>query len=412
MFGADELEDLDYSPHHGRLVAGLLAEERTAGLAGVIVTFAENIRWLTGFSGSAGIAVAPIDEREPVVLVTDGRYVEQATIEAARSNANVRVVERRTQSSMREAVAEILVRGDAWGFESGGISLAEYEALISACNVVGRSFDRAAFVDASNVFSNLRRTKSRAELQRIERAAAIADSALADVAHLIVAGTTEREFRNELDSSMRRHGADDVSFPTIVAAGPNAALPHHHPSDRQFRGGDAVVVDFGALVDGYHSDMTRTFVIDGPGADAMRVRHDAVRRACEAGVAVVRPGVTCSEIDAACRSVLAPAGLEDELTHGVGHGVGLQIHESPWVNPRSSDVLRPGDVVTVEPGAYRVGLGGVRVEELLAVTESGHLVLTKSPKEPTCPQFPPTISRTGSPSSSTTAFSRSSSSST
>ena len=395
MSGLERLEPLDYSSHHNRLVDRVLGGHFADPVAGLIVTTSENIRWLTGFTGSAGIVVAMADKREPVVLVTDGRYVEQAKVEAHRTNSNVRVVEQRTQVAMREAVAEVVVSGETWGFEAAGISVAEFEALAAACATKGRAFEREAFVDAASVLADLRRTKSFPELQRIQRAAMIADAALAEAAPLVVAGTSEREFRNELDAAMRRLGADDVSFPTIVASGPNAALPHHHPSDREFRGGDAVVVDFGALVDGYHSDMTRTFVIDGPGADVMRLRHDVVRRACEAGVAAVRPGVTGSEIDSACRAVLAAAGLEGELTHGVGHGVGLLIHESPWVNPRSPDVLRPGDVVTVEPGAYRVGLGGVRVEELLAVTESGHLVLTKSPKEPTCPPSPPTTSRTG-----------------
>jgi Xaa-Pro aminopeptidase len=244
------------------------------------------------------------------------------------------------------------------------------------------------------MLSDLRRVKSPAEVDRIARAARIADDALAEVAPRVSPGATEVEVRDALEAAMRRHGADDVSFATIVATGDNAALPHHHPTSRRIAAGEAVVVDFGALVDGYHSDMTRTFVVDGPGAGEMIERHGIVRAACEAGVAAVAPGVVACEVDSACRRVLAAAGLEGELTHGVGHGVGLLIHEAPWVNARSRDVLRPGDVVTVEPGAYRVGLGGARVEELLLVTDSGHLVLSNSPKEPTCPPSPPTTSRT------------------
>lgn len=386
-------EPLDCSRHHARLLDVINGFRDNGTLDGAIVTSSANVRWLTGFTGSSGVAIAR--PGEPLLLITDGRYTEQAKHEAAACRVSLEVVTRTSMAEMRDAIAEVIVRGSLWGIEADNVSLSDHEALLATCGRRGVPLERRNFVDITSLFVGLRRTKSPAEIQRIRHAAQVADRALADVAHLVRVGTSERQFRNELDAAMRRHGADDVSFATIVASGPNAALPHHHPGDRSFDAGDAVVVDFGALVDGYHSDMTRTFVIDGPGSTDMLVRHDLVRRACEAGVAVVGPGVKASDIDAACRSVLASGGLEAELTHGVGHGVGLQIHEAPWINSRSTDVLQPGDVVTVEPGAYRVGLGGVRVEELLVVTESGHLVLTRSPKEPICPQSPRTTSRTG-----------------
>lgn len=333
-----------------------------------------------------------------MVLVTDGRYAEQAMQETESAHADVLIVERRSQFEVRQAVATHMVSiagpQATWAIETNDISLADYEALVAACDEAGARLSRDRVVDAATSLGELRRVKSPAEVERIARAAWIADTALAEVAPIIAAGTTEAQIRDALEGAMRRHGADDVSFATIVATGDNAALPHHHPTSRRVAAGEAVVIDFGALVDGYHSDMTRTFVVDGPGAGEMLERHAVVRAACEAGVAIVAPGVVACEVDAACRRVLAAAGLEHELTHGVGHGVGLLIHEAPWVNARSNDVLRAGDVVTVEPGAYRVGLGGARVEELLLVTDSGHLVLSNSPKEPTCPPSPRTTSRT------------------
>lgn len=390
-----ELSPLDYAAHRGRLSEALeRAEAMSLGVDSAVVTSAENVRWLTGFTGSSGIVVAPADPVRPLVLVTDGRYAQQAVDDAARCGATVDVVVRHNVAEMRTAVAELLGGGQRWGIEASDISLQGFESLLDAARNAGLVVERGDFVDVTATLADLRRTKSAGEIDRIRCAASIADAALAEVGHLLASGITEREFRNELDAAMRRCGADDVSFSTIVASGANAALPHHEPSNRVVSSGDAVVVDFGALVDGYHSDMTRTFIVDGDDRGDMSARHDAVRRACEAGVATVGPGTLARDIDAACRRELAAAGLEDELTHGIGHGVGLAIHEAPWVNSRSNDVLRPGDVVTVEPGAYRVGLGGVRVEELLVVTESGHLVLTSSPKESTCPQSPPTTSRT------------------
>ena len=333
-----------------------------------------------------------------MVLVTDGRYVEQAARETESSRADVVVVERRSQADIRASVAahmsSIAGRNSTWAIETADISLAEYEALVAACDSVGTGLARGNVTDVTAVLGDLRRTKSSAEIERIARAAQIADLALADVGPTVGPGCTEAEIRDALEAAMRMHGADDVSFATIVATGDNAALPHHRPTSRVVAPGEAVVIDFGALVDGYHSDMTRTFVVDGPGAARMLERHAVVRAACEAGIALVTPGVVACEVDAACRRILADSHLEHELTHGVGHGVGLLIHEAPWVNARSQDVLRPGDVVTVEPGAYRVGVGGARVEELLLVTDTGHRVLSNSPKEPTCPQSPPTTSRT------------------
>jgi Xaa-Pro aminopeptidase len=181
---------------------------------------------------------------------------------------------------------------------------------------------------------------------------------------------------------MRRQGADDVSFETIVAAGPNGSRPHHTPSQRAIERGDLVVIDFGALIDGYHSDMTRTIAVGGTEAlDETQVRMVAVVGESQAaGVAAVRPGASTKDVDAACRDVITEAGWGDAFVHGTGHGVGLDIHEDPRVSWAADAMLAPGHVVTVEPGVYLPGHGGVRIEDTVVVTESGCRTLTRAPK--------------------------------
>jgi Xaa-Pro aminopeptidase len=376
-----------------------LAEVHSDDLSVVVLTSPVSIRWLTGFTGSSGVVVLPMDPTQPMTLFTDGRYEHQAATQIQLGGATCRVViETSAQGIWRATAYEVAVRrADAEqrrvvGFEPRRLSVADHEALNDMLVVEGAPPGSITWVSVEAALIDLRRHKSPDEIRRITRAASIADAALRDICHLIVPGISERELRDHLEVAMRVHGSDGPSFDTIVAFGLNAALPHHRPDGTVLGQAETVVIDFGATVDGYHSDMTRSFVSAGP--EDLRAplldRHRAVREACEAGVALVGPGVQAAEIDAACRRVLAAAGLDAELNHGIGHGVGLEIHESPWVNPRSNDILRPGDVVTVEPGAYRVGLGGIRVEELVLVTDTGRSVLTHSTKDPSCPPSPPT----------------------
>jgi Xaa-Pro aminopeptidase len=195
-------------------------------------------------------------------------------------------------------------------------------------------------------------------------------------------GPTEAAFALELDTEMRRQGADDLSFETIVAAGPNGSRPHHSPSARPIEHGDLVVIDFGALVDGYHSDMTRTIAVGGASSlDETQARMVEVVRASQAaGVAAVRAGASTRDVDAACRDVITEAGWGEAFVHGTGHGVGLDIHEEPRVSWAADATLAAGHVVTVEPGVYLPGHGGVRIEDTVVVTESGCRTLTRAPK--------------------------------
>jgi Xaa-Pro aminopeptidase len=346
----------------------------------LLVTDLTNLRWLTGFTGSNGVGVVLDDQ---IVVVTDGRYGEQATrqLDAAGCNGTVEVG--RTTAEIFAIVARVAGSASRVGFESAHTThqrFVQFGELIS-----GQLVPTVGLVEIG------RRTKDAAELARIERACQIADGALAAVVPTIAPGATEVEIRNELEQIMRELGAAGPSYETIVATGTtNAPMPHHRPTTTVVHDGDTVVIDVGALVDGYHSDMTRSFLVGEP-TDLQRDVYDVVLAAQRAGVAAVRPGLTTRDLDAVCREIITDAGFGPWFSHGTGHGVGLLIHEDPFVNSAGELELQVGDVVTVEPGVYRGDFGGVRVEDLVEVTRSGCRVLTASPKDVPCLPSAPTI---------------------
>ena len=357
----------------------------------LLVTSGVNIRWLTGFTGSAGMLLMSLRHDAPSYLITDGRYIAQAEQQLRVSNSRVEIIEKRSvKEQLQFVVSKIQENQESasdvcLGIESHDVSVELLQQLEAEVASQRSGAEKLTWTAIQEVFVDLRRSKTPAELERITLAASIADSALQSVVHLLLPGISEVQFCLHLDHAMREMGAQDVSFPSIVAFGENSALPHHRPSRKVLSEDEVVVIDFGALVDGYHSDMTRSFVCtDGSTARGQELlaRFDAVKLACEEGGKLVAPGVSAASIDARCREVLAQAGLENELNHGIGHGVGLLIHEAPWINPRSLDVLCENDVVTVEPGAYRMGLGGVRVEDLFIVSSAGHINISRSPKTP------------------------------
>ena len=227
----------------------------------------------------------------------------------------------------------------------------------------------------------LRLVKDDGEIARIAEAARIADEALAALRPMLGQGVTEKEFQLDLDFTMRRLGAHDVSFETIVGSGPNGAKPHARPTDRRIVGGDLVVLDFGALYDGYHSDMSRTVMVGDPTPTQGRML-EIVAASQAAGVDAVEAGVDGVEVDRVCRDVIAEAGWGDAFLHGTGHGVGLAIHEEPRVSVSSTATLAVGHCVTVEPGVYLPEHGGVRIEDTLVVTPTGNRRLTNAPKDP------------------------------
>jgi Xaa-Pro aminopeptidase len=209
----------------------------------------------------------------------------------------------------------------------------------------------------------------------VEAAVSLADAALAEVLPVVRPGVAERELAAELEYRLRRLGSESPPFATIVASGVRTALPHARPGDRRLEDGDLVLFDFGATVDGYCSDITRVFVL-GRAAPWQRELARAVLRACDAAIGVIEPGAAARDVDAAARASLDSAGYGDRFGHGTGHGVGLEVHERPRINRRSADVLEAGNVVTVEPGVYLAGLGGVRLEEIVVVEEQGARVLS------------------------------------
>ena len=388
---ANTLSPIDVSQRISSVRDLLFQTDSASSCAAVLVTSAVNIRWLTGFTGSAGMVLVSADPESPSYLITDGRYISQAEQQLQSSNSPVEVVEKRSVKEQLQFVVGKLLESPksvgevCLGIESHDVSvemLQQLEDEMASHSAMHKKFGWNAIQE---VFIDLRRKKSTAELERITLAASIADEALRSVLHLLLPGISEEQFCLHLDYAMRELGAQDVSFPSIVAFGENSALPHHRPSRKVLNEDEVVVIDFGALVDGYHSDMTRSFISTKGSTSRgkeLLARFDAVKLAGEEGGKLVAPGVSAASIDTRCREVLAQAGLENELNHGVGHGVGLLIHEAPWINPRSLDVLCENDVVTVEPGAYRMGLGGVRVEDLFIVTSAGHSNISRSPKTP------------------------------
>ena len=350
----------------------------TARPDSLVVFDLNNIRWLTGFTGSAGTLIVRPDE---MVFITDGRYGEQARAQFAASGAAARVVVGTSAAIMREGMEQALNGARAVAVDPTEVTQAQFETL--------RGQTSAGLVTLGGVVQHLRRRKTAAEIARMRRAAACTDAALAEVERMMSDRPTERDVRDELEYRMRRHGADGPSYDTIVATGPNGARPHHRPTSTVIEEGHLVVIDVGGLVDGYHSDMTRTYLI-GDVDPVLRRMHDVVRESQLAGLAAVRAGVTAGDVDKTCRDIIVDAGFGGEFIHSTGHGVGLQIHEQPWVRTGLSEPLQSGEVVTVEPGVYREGLGGVRIEDLVVVTDTGCDILTETPKDISCLQLAPT----------------------
>ena len=409
------------APLHPMDVAGRLGRLRerfpTAAADGgpidaLVVTNLTNVRYLTGFTGSAAMLVVtsadPTGTAPAAVLITDGRYRDQASAQVEASGASVRV--HIVADKQLSAVRDVLVAAGASrvGLEADAVSWSTQRSIVEIFAETGHAPEGSGLdaVATTGVVEELRITKDLGELDRMLRAAAIADQALANVIGLLagtaqngtaqngtaqaqaqvqgsVAGElTEAAFGLALDTEIRRLGASANSFETIVASGPNGALPHARPTDRVIRRGDLLVLDFGAVVDGYCSDMTRTLGIGAPGdlSDRLVAMWNAVLESQAAGVAAVGPGVESKTVDAACREVLERHELLEYFTHSTGHGVGLDIHEAPRVSKPSTATLAPGFVVTVEPGVYLSPHGGVRIEDTVVVTEDGCRPLTSSPK--------------------------------
>ncbi|MEA2381864.1 MAG: Xaa-Pro aminopeptidase [Solirubrobacteraceae bacterium] len=347
-------------------VADVLRERE---LDALLVTDLHNVRWLTGFTGTAGIAVVGTDGTRR--FVTDFRYLTQSAEQLDDSWA------REISADLLEGVAKRLPdEGELrLGFEDANLSVRNHGKLTRLLR------EGIELLPAGGAIEGLRAVKDPDELDRIRAAAKLADDALADVLTRGLAGRTERDVALDLEFAMRRLGAEAVSFPPIVASGPHGALPHAVPRDVVIERGTLCVVDWGAMLDGYASDCTRTYGTGGDVDPRDREVYDLVLRAQEAALAAVRPGPTGREVDAVARAVIDSAGHAEHFGHGLGHGVGLEVHEGPRLSKQGEDALAAGNVVTVEPGVYVPGAVGVRIEDLVIVTEDGGEVVSSLPKE-------------------------------
>ena len=346
---------------HEERLATLLAELEGLAAATFLVSNPVNIAYLTGFESSNAVVLAAPDR---TLLLTDGRYVE-----AARGIGGVQAVhaERDLAAYLGRRLAELVEPPVA--FESNHLTYAAYDA-IAAAGVELRP--------VAGVLEELRSVKDADELAAIGRAAAVTDRAFERLAGEALVGRSEREVAWWLERALHDAGADAPAFPVIVASGPNAALPHHHPGGRRLQAGDTVIVDAGARVDGYCADCTRTYAA-GELPDELADAYDVCRDAQQGALAAVVAGAPASEVDAVARRRIAGAGYD--VLHGLGHGVGREVHELPRLADTSDAVLAPGNVVTVEPGIYLPGQGGIRIEDLVVVTADGPQVLTPASKD-------------------------------
>jgi Xaa-Pro aminopeptidase len=333
----------------------------------MLVTALVNVRYLTGYTGSNGLAVVAPHTR---AFVTDFRYVQQAAEQVEKSFDR-----HRAPQELIEALDEVLPGGPLrLGFELANLTVRDHRRLRQTLP------DRVELVGVDGLVERLRAVKEPEEVERIREAAKVADVAFEEVIAGRLAGRTEREVAFELGERMYRHGATQPSFETIVAAGPHGALPHATPRDVEMQAGQLVVIDWGAQLDGYCSDCTRTVAVGEPGAAAREI-YTLVLDAQKAGVDAVKAGTDARAVDSPARDVIVAAGHGDQFGHGLGHGVGLDIHEAPRLSQRSDAVLDAGNVVTIEPGVYLPEQFGVRIEDLVVVTDAGCEVLTSITKD-------------------------------
>ena len=331
---------------------------------GALIVSPENRRYFTGFDASDGYLFAT---KNGSVFLTDSRYIEAAT-----DKINCCGVEEQ-RSKLMEYAERFGCK--ALAVEADRLTVTQLKNLRKALHGI-----RLTTVATDKIIDSLREVKTEEEVENICKAQRIAEAALEHILGFIKIGVTEKQIALELDNYMLSHGAEALSFETIAIAGANTSKPHGVPTDRKIEDGDFVTMDYGAVVNGYHSDMTRTVAVGHVG-DEQRKVYDTVLKAQLASLGALRSGLKCSDGDRAARAVIEEAGYGEFFRHSTGHGVGIEIHEKPNLSPKSVATLRPGNVVTVEPGIYIPGKFGVRIEDMALVTENGCKNLTNAPKE-------------------------------
>lgn len=347
---------------------------REAGIDALLVTHLPDVRWLSGFTGSNGALVltVPKSGAAKAMLFTDGRYTAQAKAEAR--GMRVVIAQKNAAAAACEWLSEQRVR--RCGFDDGNTTVAALKQMRAAVPAKRR---RGLFEPVGALVSMLRWVKDEGEIAKMRKAAALGCRLFEEILGVMEPGMTEDAVAAELEYRARRAGAEAMSFPTIVASGERSALPHGRATSAKLPKRGFVTLDFGVVLDGYCSDMTRTVHL-GRATGEERGVYDSVLAAQEAGVEAVRAGVTSGEVDEAARAVLRAAKLDKWFTHSTGHGVGLEIHEGPRLAAKQKQKLEPGMVVTIEPGVYMPGRFGVRIEDMVLVTARGGEILTPSTK--------------------------------
>ena len=362
----------------GRL-ARARARMAELGVDALLVTHLPNVRYLTGMRASAAAAVV---DAGAVLLITDARYVTAARTLAETAGASIELAVVEVQSTYEEAIRDAVrgLRVARLGVEADHISLARWQWLRESFG------ERPELVSTAGLVEAGRMIKDADEQARFRTAGRLLAGVVPAALRLARAGRAERAIAADIECALAASGFEDRAFETIVASGPHSALPHARPGSRRLSAGDLVVLDFGGVYDGYCVDLTRTASVGPPGEEAVRL-HAAVLAAQAAAIAAVRPGVRASAVDEAARGVLRERGLAEAFRHGTGHGLGLEVHEAPRIaeaarlaGPGADVVLEAGMVVTIEPGVYVPGAGGVRIEDDVLVTAGGSEMLTDAPR--------------------------------
>ncbi len=347
----------------------VLAELERRGCAALVVTHLPSIRYLTGFVGSNATVVVSPDE---TVLLTDSRYAVAAK-EAVDADTQVLITQLDATPKLIETLMGLTPADSVVAVEAAHVSLARAEAIATRLVAAGR-----VMRGETGIVEAVRAVKDPDERRLLREAARINDAALARVLDAGLVGRTERDVAWSIVEALRAEGAEGASFEAIVAAGPNGARPHATPSDAVIGDDTLVVIDMGAVHGGYCSDMTRTIPVGTPPDELLHI-YDVCLQAQRAALAAVRPGIACTALDAVARDIIRDAGYGDQFGHGLGHGVGLEIHEGPRLSAAGTGELTSGMAITIEPGIYLEGLGGVRIEDLVLVTDDGAEVLSHAP---------------------------------
>lgn len=332
----------------------------------LLLTALPNIRWACGFTGSNGLLLV---SSEQAFFVTDGRYTEQAQQEVEGADVHIAsdgLVSYLQKQEILDPFRRVVIQAD-------DVTVARHQKLKDRCS-------RIDWIPKSDVLTHAVGEKEDLEIRRIRRAQSLTEAVFEDVIDLVEPGQTERELAAEITYQHLRRGAEKMAFDPIVASGSNGARPHARPTDRTLRTGEMVVIDMGAILDGYASDMTRTIAIGEPDDEA-REGYQLVLEAQEVALSAARAGLTGKELDAAARDVIDDAGMGDYFSHGLGHGIGLQVHEWPRVSHSAEEELPPGACVTIEPGIYVPEKGfGVRIEDIVVLQPDGCMNLTRTEK--------------------------------